>query len=240
MRNSPQAIGLILVIIGVVPTLPLQAAQLSFDEPTTERKTVVPTIMSNCAQESHSNLTSRSQGMSPALSQTLNLRSNLIADNTSVSSDSGLLQPNGLVVAQAFEDDCCAIGGIDVDSAAFEDAALCDISGVPPAGGVIPAAGVASTGGFPFPVLAALAPAAAVPMLIGGGDSNPTRTPTSTSTSVSTPTSTSTPSATSIPTPTPPPTKPPEKVPEPSTMAGLLIGGAVLGVYAKRRQQSTD
>jgi len=141
------------------------------------------------------------------------------------------------VVAQAFEDDCCAIGSTEVDSAALEDASLCDISGVPPAGGVVPTGGVAPTGGFPFPVLAALAPAAAVPMLISGGNGdnpNPTPTPTSTSTSVSTPTATSIPTSTSLP------TKPPEKVPEPSTMAGLLIGGAVLGVYAKRRQKSAD
>lgn len=76
---------------------------------------------------------------------------NLIAANGAADVPVGLLSSSGLI-AQAIDIEDCGVGGI------------------PPEGG-LPAAG------FPFAALAGLAPAAAIPFLIGGDNSTPTPPP---------------------------------------------------------------
>ncbi|NJM95536.1 MAG: PEP-CTERM sorting domain-containing protein, partial [Acaryochloridaceae cyanobacterium CSU_5_19] len=138
-KNSPQVIGLALAVLGILNTLPAQAASLNFEDPDSADSLLAP----EACEENAVNLTSQGFFNSDH-TQTLNLGPNLIA-NSSVASDSSPgLQLNSSLVAQVpLEDDCCAVGG----------PALCEVGGIPPTGGI--------AGGFPLPLLAALAPAAA-------------------------------------------------------------------------------
>ena len=207
-KISSIAIGLLTIANSTNSMRQAQAAQLTFAESDNSADVsdltdgIDPSELCEHSEDFSSKIPQQIEDLPD---QQIRLGLNLVASNAETVDD--ISRPQSFIAQlPTLDDDCCGIGGQP----------LCALGGVPPVGG-------AETAGFPFLALTGLAPAAAVPFIVGGDDDptptpapTPASTPTPAPTPASTPTPAPTPASTPTPAPTPAPTPTPASTPTPA------------------------